>query len=105
LLPKPYVVVKDTSYKLGPNYVTSFSFLANVDLQALKNLFTSRSTGISCKGRWLTTEDLEAYLYALSQPGALTGALNYFRNVFRYLCFLFKKSYIKLCPLTGLLVS
>lgn len=54
-----------------------------MDLQALKSLFTSRSTGISCKGRWLTTEDLEAYLHALSQPGALTGALNYFRNVFR----------------------
>ncbi|XP_056102210.1 epoxide hydrolase 4 [Rhinichthys klamathensis goyatoka] len=55
------------------------------DFKALKNLFTSRSTGISCKGRWLTTEDLEAYLYALSQPGALTGALNYFRNVFSVL--------------------
>lgn len=59
-------------------------FIAYVNLQALKSLFTSRSTGLSCKGRWLTTEDLEAYLYALSQPGALTGALNYFRNVFRY---------------------
>ncbi|XP_051568949.1 epoxide hydrolase 4-like isoform X2 [Myxocyprinus asiaticus] len=55
------------------------------DFKALKSLFTSRSTGISCKGRWLTTEDLEAYLYALSQPGALTGALNYFRNVFSVL--------------------
>lgn len=53
-------------------------------LQALKALFTSRSTGIGRKGRWLTAEDLEAYLYALSQPGALTGALNYYRNVFRW---------------------
>lgn len=53
-------------------------------LQALKALFTSRSTGIGRKGRWLTSEDLEAYLYALSQPGALTGALNYYRNVFRW---------------------
>ncbi|KAJ3599041.1 hypothetical protein NHX12_033004 [Muraenolepis orangiensis] len=49
---------------------------------ALKALFTSRSTGIGRKGRWLTSDDLEAYLYALSQPGALTGALNYYRNVF-----------------------
>ncbi|KAF3835703.1 hypothetical protein F7725_028261 [Dissostichus mawsoni] len=49
---------------------------------ALKALFTSRSTGIGRKGRLLTAEDLEAYLYALSQPGALTGALNYYRNVF-----------------------
>lgn len=53
-------------------------------LQALKALFTSRSTGIGRKGRLLTAEDLEAYLYALSQPGALTGALNYYRNVFRW---------------------
>ncbi|XP_053725465.1 epoxide hydrolase 4 isoform X1 [Synchiropus splendidus] len=52
------------------------------DFKAVRSLFTSRSTGIGRKGRWLTTEDLEAYLYALSQPGALTGALNYFRNVF-----------------------
>ncbi|XP_068599694.1 BTB/POZ domain-containing protein 8 [Brachionichthys hirsutus] len=53
------------------------------DFKALKALFTSRSTGIGRNGRWLTAEDLEAYLYALSQPGALTGALNYYRNVFR----------------------
>ncbi|KAL1022640.1 hypothetical protein UPYG_G00030380 [Umbra pygmaea] len=52
------------------------------DFKALKCLFTSRSTGIGRKGRWLTAEDMEAYLYAFSQPGALTGALNYYRNVF-----------------------
>ncbi|XP_019748679.1 epoxide hydrolase 4 [Hippocampus comes] len=52
------------------------------DFKALKALFTSRSTGMARKGRWLTAEELEAYLYALSQPGALTAALNYFRNVF-----------------------
>ncbi|TRY66363.1 hypothetical protein DNTS_035183 [Danionella cerebrum] len=55
------------------------------DFKALKSLLTSRSTGITCKGRWLTSEELEAYLYALSQPGALNGALNYFRNVFSVL--------------------
>ncbi|XP_051997200.1 epoxide hydrolase 4-like isoform X2 [Xyrauchen texanus] len=67
-----------------PCVFTEFMLSIN-DFKALKSLFTSRSTGISCKGRWLTTEDLEAYLYALSQPGALTGALNYFRNVFSVL--------------------
>lgn len=51
--------------------------------QALKSLFTSRNTGIGRKGRWLTTEDLETYLYTFSQPGALTGALSYFRSIFR----------------------
>uniref|UniRef100_A0A3P8VF50 Epoxide hydrolase 4 n=2 Tax=Cynoglossus semilaevis TaxID=244447 RepID=A0A3P8VF50_CYNSE len=54
------------------------------DFKAVKSLFTSRSSGIGRKGRWLTAEDLEAYLYALSQPGALTGALNYYRNVFSF---------------------
>lgn len=52
------------------------------DFKAVKALFTSRSTGIGRKGRWLTVEEMEAFLYALSQPGALTGALNYYRNVF-----------------------
>ncbi|XP_076133429.1 epoxide hydrolase 4 [Alosa pseudoharengus] len=55
------------------------------DFKALKSLFTSRNTGIGRKGRWLTTEDLETYLYNFSQPGALTGALNYFRSIFNYL--------------------
>ncbi|TVK90588.1 Epoxide hydrolase 4 [Bagarius yarrelli] len=55
------------------------------DFKALKSLFTSRSSGIGLKGRWLTAEELEAYLYALSQPGALTAALNYYRNVFSFL--------------------
>lgn len=58
-------------------------YLHGVYVQALKSLFTSRSTGIGLKGRWLTAEELEAYLYALSQPGALAAALNYYRNVFR----------------------
>ncbi|XP_061744167.1 epoxide hydrolase 4 isoform X2 [Nerophis ophidion] len=52
------------------------------DFQALKALFTSRSSGMSRKGKCLTGEELEAYLYTLSQPGALTAALNYYRNVF-----------------------
>ncbi|KAJ8375288.1 hypothetical protein SKAU_G00058680 [Synaphobranchus kaupii] len=55
------------------------------DFKALKCLFTSRSTGIGRKGCWLTSEDMEAYLYAFSQPGALTGALNYYRNIFSFL--------------------
>lgn len=65
----------------GP--ITSLMSLLPSPVKAVKALFTSRSTGISRKGQWLTAEDLEAYLYAISQPGALTGALNYYRNVFR----------------------
>ncbi|KAG9341506.1 hypothetical protein JZ751_019011 [Albula glossodonta] len=33
------------------------------DFKALKCLFTSRSTGIGRKGCWLTSEDMEAYLF------------------------------------------
>ncbi|XP_029104846.1 epoxide hydrolase 4 [Scleropages formosus] len=52
------------------------------DFKALKTLFTSSRTGIGRKGSGLTKEDLEAYLYYYSQPGALTGPLNYYRNIF-----------------------
>nr|XP_060477300.1 epoxide hydrolase 4 [Panthera onca] len=49
---------------------------------ALKHLFTSHSTGIGRKGCRLTTEDLEAYIYVFSQPGALNGPINHYRNIF-----------------------
>ncbi|OWK04700.1 EPHX4, partial [Cervus elaphus hippelaphus] len=49
---------------------------------ALKHLFTSHSTGIGRKGCRLTTEDLEAYIYVFSQPGALSGPINHYRNIF-----------------------
>ncbi|XP_023672389.1 epoxide hydrolase 4 [Paramormyrops kingsleyae] len=52
------------------------------DFKALKSLFTSSRTGIGRKGSGLTNEDVEAYLYYFSQPGALTGPLNYYRNMF-----------------------
>ncbi|MBN3293683.1 BRDT protein, partial [Polypterus senegalus] len=52
------------------------------DFKAIKYLFTSHTTGIGRKGCRLTSGDVEAYLYVFSQPGALTGPLNYYRNVF-----------------------
>ncbi|KAL2772237.1 epoxide hydrolase 4 [Daubentonia madagascariensis] len=58
-----------------------FMFSIN-DFKALKQLFTSHSTGIGRKGCRLTTEDLEAYIYVFSQPGALSGPINYYRNIF-----------------------
>ena len=58
-----------------------FMFSIN-DFKALKHLFTSQSTGIGRKGRQLTTEDLEAYVYVFSQPGALSGPINHYRNIF-----------------------
>ncbi|XP_021573365.1 epoxide hydrolase 4 [Carlito syrichta] len=58
-----------------------FMFSIN-DFKALKHLFTSHSTGIGRKGCRLTTEDLEAYIYVFSQPGALSGPINHYRNIF-----------------------
>ncbi|GAB5575257.1 epoxide hydrolase 4 [Prionailurus iriomotensis] len=58
-----------------------FMFSIN-DFKALKHLFTSHSTGIGRKGCRLTTEDLEAYIYVFSQPGALNGPINHYRNIF-----------------------
>ncbi|KAL6055275.1 hypothetical protein STEG23_002455, partial [Scotinomys teguina] len=59
-----------------------FMFSIN-DFKALKHLFTSRSTGIGRRGRRLTTDDLEAYIYVFSQPGALSGPMNHYRNIFK----------------------
>ncbi|XP_011353941.1 epoxide hydrolase 4 [Pteropus vampyrus] len=58
-----------------------FMFSIN-DFKALKHLFTSHSTGIGRKGCQLTAEDLEAYIYIFSQPGALSGPINHYRNIF-----------------------
>ncbi|KAM5321925.1 epoxide hydrolase 4 [Glossophaga mutica] len=58
-----------------------FMFSIN-DFKALKHLFTSHSTVIGRKGFRLTTEDLEAHIYVFSQPGALSGPINHYRNIF-----------------------
>ncbi|XP_041133229.1 epoxide hydrolase 4-like isoform X2 [Polyodon spathula] len=55
------------------------------DFKAIKYLFTSQTTGIGRKGCQLTSEDIDAYMYVFSQPGALTGPLNYYRNAFSFL--------------------
>ncbi|MBN3313273.1 EPHX4 hydrolase, partial [Atractosteus spatula] len=52
------------------------------DFKALKGFFPSRSAGVRWKSSSLRSEDTEAYLYVFSQPGALTGPLNYYRNIF-----------------------
>ncbi|GAB1289935.1 Epoxide hydrolase 4 [Apodemus speciosus] len=79
-----------------PAFITSSKYHGSQNLcsqlmisrrsRALKHLFTSQSTGIGRKGRQLTTEDLEAYVYVFSQPGALSGPINHYRNIFRAAC-------------------
>lgn len=51
------------------------------DFAAIKNAFVGR-TGVT-NPACFSPEDLEMYKYAISQPGALTAALNYYRNVWR----------------------
>uniref|UniRef100_V9LCY1 Epoxide hydrolase 4 n=2 Tax=Callorhinchus milii TaxID=7868 RepID=V9LCY1_CALMI len=52
------------------------------DFKALKYLFTSQSTGIRRKDCRMTADEIEAYLYVFSQPGAFIGPLSHYRNIF-----------------------
>ncbi|XP_027951100.1 epoxide hydrolase 3 isoform X2 [Eumetopias jubatus] len=68
------------------NYVFLFQLpwlpeklLSMSDFQILKTTLTHRKRGIP----HLTPNELEAFLYDFSQPGGLTGPLNYYRNLFR----------------------
>ncbi|XP_026906026.2 epoxide hydrolase 3 [Acinonyx jubatus] len=70
------------------NYVFLFQLpwlpeklLSMSDFQILKTTLTHRKRGIP----HLTPNELEAFLYDFSQPGGLTGPLNYYRNLFRNL--------------------
>ncbi|XP_067892456.1 epoxide hydrolase 4 [Heterodontus francisci] len=60
-----------------PEFVLTIS-----DFKVLKYLFTSQSTGIRTKGCRMTSDEIEAYLYIFSQPGAFSGPLSHFRNIF-----------------------
>ncbi|XP_055975539.1 epoxide hydrolase 3 isoform X1 [Sorex fumeus] len=53
--------------------------LSMSDFQILKSTLAHRKTGIP----HLTPSELDAFLYHFSQPGGLTGPLNYYRNLFR----------------------
>nr|XP_008248912.1 epoxide hydrolase 3 [Oryctolagus cuniculus] len=68
------------------NYVFLFQLpwlpeklLSMSDFQILKSTLTHHKTGIPR----LTPAELEAFLYEFSQPGGLTGPINYYRNLFR----------------------
>ncbi|KYO48360.1 hypothetical protein Y1Q_0017126 [Alligator mississippiensis] len=52
------------------------------DFELLKWLLLSKKNGIQNYKCHLKEQDLKAYLYSLSQPGALTSLLNYYRNLF-----------------------
>ncbi|XP_060227050.1 epoxide hydrolase 3 [Meriones unguiculatus] len=55
------------------------TLLSLSDFQLLKTTYTDRKNGIPR----LTPCELEAFLYHFSQPGGLTGPINFYRNLFR----------------------
>ncbi|XP_074836192.1 epoxide hydrolase 3 [Carettochelys insculpta] len=52
------------------------------DFQLLKETLAGRRAGTQSPERRLTTQELEAYIFGFSKPGALTPPLNYYRNIF-----------------------
>ncbi|XP_025917775.1 epoxide hydrolase 3-like [Apteryx rowi] len=52
------------------------------DFELLKTILTGRWLGIQEPRRRLTEQELDAYLYGLSQPRGLTPPLDYYRNLF-----------------------
>ncbi|CAH1782502.1 unnamed protein product [Owenia fusiformis] len=57
-------------------------FLSAFDFGALKGTFLGKTAGVVNKEHF-TKEDMDAYLYVFSQPGAFTGPVNYYRALLR----------------------
>ncbi|XP_059848007.1 epoxide hydrolase 4 isoform X1 [Hypanus sabinus] len=57
-------------------------FMQMDDFKSLKDVYMSEISGIKNKNSRLTEEELEAYVYSFSRPGALVGPHNYYRNIF-----------------------
>ncbi|OWF46898.1 epoxide hydrolase 4-like [Mizuhopecten yessoensis] len=51
------------------------------DYRAIKEMFTSKHAGL--RVGTMTDEDVEAYKYAFSHPGGLTGPLNFYRSAMK----------------------
>ncbi|XP_004323827.1 epoxide hydrolase 3 isoform X2 [Tursiops truncatus] len=87
----PMSVYQDYSLRhMGQFFRSNYMFLFQLpwlpekllsmsDFQILKTTLTHHKRGIP----HLTPNELEAFLYGFSQPGGLTGPLNYYRNLFR----------------------
>ncbi|NXH14151.1 EPHX4 hydrolase, partial [Bucco capensis] len=56
--------------------------LSLADFELLKTWLTSPWTGIQNPVQKLTEEELDSYLYSLSQPGGLSPPIHYYRNLF-----------------------
>lgn len=54
-------------------------FISQKGFKIMKAIFKGNFAGVKNKVN-MTDEDIEAYMFAISQPGAVTCALNYFRS-------------------------
>ncbi|XP_058863088.1 epoxide hydrolase 4-like isoform X1 [Acipenser ruthenus] len=52
------------------------------DYEVVRRLLAGQRVGIQNRAQRLTEQEMEAYLYSLSQPGGLTGPLHHYRNLF-----------------------
>ncbi|NXV23128.1 EPHX3 hydrolase, partial [Cepphus grylle] len=57
--------------------------LSLADFELVKTILTGPWTGIQNPTQRLTEQEVDAYLYSLSQPGGLTPTIHYYRNLFR----------------------
>uniref|UniRef100_A0A8C4UJ23 Uncharacterized protein n=1 Tax=Falco tinnunculus TaxID=100819 RepID=A0A8C4UJ23_FALTI len=57
--------------------------LSLADFELVRTALTGSWLGIQNAAQQLTEQEVDAYLYGLSQPGGLTPPLNYYRNLFR----------------------
>ncbi|XP_037263020.1 epoxide hydrolase 3 [Falco rusticolus] len=57
--------------------------LSLADFELVRTALTGSWLGIQNAAQRLTEQEVDAYLYGLSQPGGLTPPLNYYRNLFR----------------------
>ncbi|XP_066064789.1 epoxide hydrolase 3-like [Chamaea fasciata] len=53
------------------------------DFELVRTFLTSVQTGIQDPARQLSEQELDSYLFSLSQPGGLSPPVHYYRNIFR----------------------
>ncbi|NXF72350.1 EPHX3 hydrolase, partial [Sclerurus mexicanus] len=56
--------------------------LSLADFELVRTLLTGPWTGIRDPARRLTEQEVESYLFGLSQPGGLSPPIHYYRNLF-----------------------
>ncbi|XP_068854131.1 epoxide hydrolase 3 [Aphelocoma coerulescens] len=57
--------------------------LSLADFQLVRTFLTSAQTGIQDPAWRLSEQELDSYLFGLSQPGGLSPPIHYYRNLFR----------------------